>query len=156
MDTNIRRVIRRVLTDPGQEAGDSTLLALASAIIPRGLGWHWNQAIMELGALVCTAAAPACWRCPLREWCSDYVARRALDEQFTAPEAPPRRRIELCGQPDIHREWTEVVPAGDDDEGMMDAARIPMAEWVYNDDGDPDLFPNKVLFQNGMVKQVSN
>ena len=64
--------------------------------------------------------------------------------------------LELCGQPSIHREWTEVIPAGDDDEGMMDAARIPMAEWVYGNGGDPDLFPNKVLFQNGIVKEVKN
>ena len=64
--------------------------------------------------------------------------------------------LELCGQPDIHREWTEVVPAGDDDEGMMDAARIPMAEWVYDNDGDPDLFSNKVIFRNGMVTEVKN
>jgi hypothetical protein len=64
--------------------------------------------------------------------------------------------LELCGQPAIHREWTEVIPAGDDDEGMMDAARIPMAEWVYNDDGDPDLFPNKVLFRDGIVQEIKN
>ena len=64
--------------------------------------------------------------------------------------------LELCGQPDVHREWTEVIPAGDDDEGMMEATRIPMAEWVYNDDGDPDLFPNKVLFRDGVVQEIRN
>lgn len=64
--------------------------------------------------------------------------------------------LELCGPPDSKREWTEVVPAGDDDEGMADAARIPMAEWVYADDDDPDEFPNKVLFRDGMVTEVKN
>jgi hypothetical protein len=64
--------------------------------------------------------------------------------------------LELCGQPDESREWTEVIPAGDDDEGMMEATRIPMAEWVYSNDGDPDLFVNKVLFRNGVVQEIRN
>ena len=64
--------------------------------------------------------------------------------------------LEFCGQPSANREWTEVIPAGDDDEGYMDATRIPMAEWVYGNAGDPDLFPNKILFQNGIVKEISN
>ena len=64
--------------------------------------------------------------------------------------------LEFCGDPSIHREWTEVIPAGDDDEGMMDAARIPMAEWVYGNAGDPDLFPNKILFKNGIVQEIKN
>ncbi|MFN8643512.1 MAG: DUF2845 domain-containing protein [Candidatus Binatia bacterium] len=64
--------------------------------------------------------------------------------------------LELCGQPSVHREWTEVIPAGDDDEGMMEATRIPMAEWVYGNNGDPDLFPSKVLFRDGVVQEVKN
>ena len=64
--------------------------------------------------------------------------------------------LEFCGQPAIHREWTEVIPAGDDDEGMMDATRIPMAEWVYTNGGDPDLFPNKILFRDGIVQEIKN
>lgn len=63
---------------------------------------------------------------------------------------------EFCGAPDGRREWTEVIPAGDDDEGMMDAERIPMAEWVYDDDGDPDEFPNKIIFKNGIVQEIKN
>ncbi len=38
----------------------------------------------------------------------------------------------------------------------MDATRIPMAEWVYSNGGDPDLFPNKILFQNGIVQEIKN
>ena len=64
--------------------------------------------------------------------------------------------LEFCGAPDNTREWTEVIPGGDDDEGMMDAVRIPMAEWLYDDDGDADEFPNKVLFKDGIVQQIKN
>ncbi|HWQ12656.1 MAG TPA: A/G-specific adenine glycosylase [Roseiflexaceae bacterium] len=97
MDTNIRRVVRRVFASPDTELSDAWLLELAQAALPPGRGWAWNQALMELGALVCTATAPACWRCPLRAHCRDYAARRAEDEralEALAPD-PPRsaRRV---------------------------------------------------------------
>jgi hypothetical protein len=65
------------------------------------------------------------------------------------------RVLELCGRPQDARSWVQVIPAGDDDEGMMDAARIPMAEWLYADNGDPDLFPQKVLFKDGIVQEIT-
>ncbi len=84
MDTNIRRVLRRSMVGPDsatQPPGDRQLRPLAQALIPLGQGWTWNQALMELGALICTAAAPACQRCPLRVHCHAYAAWRNADEQ---------------------------------------------------------------------------
>jgi hypothetical protein len=63
--------------------------------------------------------------------------------------------LEACGQPQAARHWVQVIPGGDDDEGMMDAARIPMAEWVYADSDDPDTFPQKVLFKDGIVQEIT-
>jgi A/G-specific adenine glycosylase len=80
MDTNIRRVVQRVFVGP-QEASEAQLLQLAETAVPEGQGWAWNQAIMELGALICTASNPACRRCPLQSECRDYAARRMADEQ---------------------------------------------------------------------------
>lgn len=83
MDTNIRRVLRRALVGPegaGPEPSERELLALGQALVPAGRGWAWNQAIMELGALVCTAAAPACRQCPLRADCRAYAVWVAADE----------------------------------------------------------------------------
>lgn len=95
MDTNIRRVVQRLFVGPEElgPAGEAQLLALAEAAVPPGRGWAWNQAIMELGALICTPA-PACWRCPAQRWCRAYTARRAADEQAfsQAPPAPAARR----------------------------------------------------------------
>jgi A/G-specific adenine glycosylase len=98
MDTNIRRVVQRLFGAPelAGAPGEAYLLALAQAAVPPGQGWAWNQAIMELGALICTASAPACWRCPLRMHCRDYAARRNADEQLfsngAAPAEPRRLR----------------------------------------------------------------
>jgi A/G-specific adenine glycosylase len=103
MDTNIRRVLRRAGFGPDEaepQPAERELLALGAALVPAGRGWAWNQAIMELGALVCTAAAPACRRCPLRPGCRAYAAWAAADEAALlamggagpAPPARPARR----------------------------------------------------------------
>jgi A/G-specific adenine glycosylase len=110
MDTNIRRVLRRVLVGPEDTEPtlpDRTLLELGQSLIPPGQGWQWNQGLMELGALVCTAARPLCWRCPLRENCRAYAAWRQADETlFVAEQQPathgsrPARRVaERAAQP---------------------------------------------------------
>lgn len=91
LDTNIRRVVRRLCVGPDHLAAvaDSALLAHAEALIPPGQGWVWNQAIMELGALICTAASPACWRCPLRQHCRAYAAAVAADTALAETMAAP-------------------------------------------------------------------
>jgi A/G-specific adenine glycosylase len=101
MDTNIRRVIQRLFVGPEEAgmAGEAALLDLAQATVPPQQGWAWNQAVMELGALVCTAAAPACWRCPVGAFCRAYADRRAADQQVfqgdaAAPAPRPRRLAE--------------------------------------------------------------
>jgi A/G-specific adenine glycosylase len=96
IDTNIRRVVQRLFVGPEETspAGEAQLLAIAHVAVPPGQGWAWNQAIMELGALICTAAAPACWRCPVRAHCRAYADRRAADEQlFTHASVPEPRRV---------------------------------------------------------------
>jgi A/G-specific adenine glycosylase len=87
MDTNIRRVIQRWFVGPREQPpSEAELLQIAAEAVPAGQGWAWNQAIMELGALICTAAAPQCWRCPVQAYCRDYAARRQADEQIFGAE----------------------------------------------------------------------
>lgn len=105
LDTNIRRVIRRAWVAPEDmppPTPDRVLQQLGAELVPAGQGWYWNQAIMELGALRCTARAPTCWQCPLQHHCRSYAEWRTRDEQlFAAPDGiaaypradqPPRRR----------------------------------------------------------------
>ncbi|OAN37116.1 Fe-S cluster assembly protein HesB [Chloroflexus islandicus] len=91
LDTNIRRVVRRLCVGPDHAAAatEAELLAHAEALIPPGQGWVWNQAIMELGALICTATNPACWRCPLRRHCRAYAAAVAADTALAETMAAP-------------------------------------------------------------------
>jgi A/G-specific adenine glycosylase len=96
MDTNIRRVIQRLFVGPDDGASsERELLRLAEAAVPQGQGWAWNQAIMELGALICTAARPRCQICPLRGECRAYAAWRSADEDVFSytPALKPTRAV---------------------------------------------------------------
>ncbi|HEY0735259.1 MAG TPA: A/G-specific adenine glycosylase [Herpetosiphonaceae bacterium] len=91
MDTNIRRVIRRLFVGPDDvESSDRELIPMAEAAVPQGRGWIWNQAIMELGALICTAARPRCQICPLRGECRAYAVWCAADEDVFSYTPAPR------------------------------------------------------------------
>ncbi len=71
VDVNVRRVIHRValgLEHP-RLADDRTLDTLAIAAVPHGAAHDWNSALMDLGATICTARAPKCLICPLRDAC---------------------------------------------------------------------------------------
>jgi A/G-specific adenine glycosylase len=70
VDTNVARVIRRAFHP--RRASSAQLWDTASALLPRtGRGaWGFNQGIMELGALVCTAREARCGICPVRSVCA--------------------------------------------------------------------------------------
>ena len=70
VDTNIRRVLERVFCGNLEpELGERKVLELAETVLPDGEAYNWNQALMDLGATICTAAAPDCPRCPLAGVC---------------------------------------------------------------------------------------
>jgi A/G-specific adenine glycosylase len=71
LDTNMRRVISRVIFG-SESARESEAIEAANALLPPGHGWTWNQALIEFGALQCTARRPACIICPLRDECAAY------------------------------------------------------------------------------------
>lgn len=67
VDTNTGRVLARLA---GQRLRPAEAQRLADASVPAGRGWLWNQALLDLGATVCTKRAPRCDDCPLRRWCA--------------------------------------------------------------------------------------
>ena len=73
VDTNVERVIRRAFHPRlGRSAADARRVwSTAGRLVPRAgaPAWAFNQAIMELGALVCTARVAKCGECPVREAC---------------------------------------------------------------------------------------
>jgi A/G-specific adenine glycosylase len=86
LDGNIRRVLARVfnVSEPAKsKQGERRLWELASAHLPAGRAGDYNQALMDLGASLCTPKAPDCQNCPLREVCQ----ARALGVQEQRPVA---------------------------------------------------------------------
>lgn len=87
-DTNMHRVLHRVffgpdVPEPAVKAKE--VLELAADLVPIGEGWAWNQAVMEFGALRCTARKPLCETCPLQDACRAYP--RILEALAGMPRA---------------------------------------------------------------------
>ena len=66
VDVNAARVLARV---GGRSLTAGEVQARADALVPPGHGWAWNQAVLDLGATVCTKRSPRCGRCPVAAWC---------------------------------------------------------------------------------------
>lgn len=81
VDTNVARVLRRVFApsiDQRSTAGQKRLWQLAEWLLPRDgrSSYVHNQALMELGAIVCTARVRHCGACPLRADCATVRRER--------------------------------------------------------------------------------
>jgi A/G-specific adenine glycosylase len=73
LDTNVIRVLYRVFIAKGDpKTHKMKLWRLAEALIPRGKGYDFNQALMDFGALGCTARLPACRGCPMTPICKSF------------------------------------------------------------------------------------
>jgi A/G-specific adenine glycosylase len=93
VDGNVRRVISRLHALEGG-AAESFYWEQARAWIPAGRASDFNQAVMELGALICTPSSPSCLLCPVAEPCE--ARRRGLQERIPPPRrtrAPERKRL---------------------------------------------------------------
>lgn len=92
LDGNIRRVLSRVfnLMIPARStAGEVRLWELAHDHLPSGQAGDYNQAIMDLGATICTPRKPECMNCPVIQICQ----AKALDVQEERPVSEPKSRI---------------------------------------------------------------
>jgi A/G-specific adenine glycosylase len=73
LDTNVMRVLHRVFVGEGDPKNQKALLwNLSEALIPRGKCYDFNQAIMDFGAMTCTARDPYCLLCPMKSLCKTY------------------------------------------------------------------------------------
>jgi A/G-specific adenine glycosylase len=131
VDVNVDRVIARAVV--GDTVSMSQTQAIADGLVPPGRGWLWNQSLMEIGALVCTARSPRCDRCRLAAHCtwarrgqpspdpavarsrqsgfvgSDRQGRGRLVEALRAGPVSPTRLAAACGWPDDARRARRVA-----------------------------------------------
>jgi A/G-specific adenine glycosylase len=88
LDANVRRVMMRILHLPGEADGrhDKAIEAALGRLMNRKAPGTFNQAMMELGALVCRPRTPLCAACPLPDLCAAY----ARGEQEIIPKPKER------------------------------------------------------------------
>jgi A/G-specific adenine glycosylase len=87
VDGNVARVLARVFRLEGDARAQSW--ELAAKLLPRGRAGAFNEALMELGATVCTPRSPDCARCPVAADCRG----RDAPEKFPRPRRRPERPL---------------------------------------------------------------
>ena len=90
LDGNVRRVLARVFCVAApveSRRGEARLAKLASENLPAGQAGNFNQALMDLGSLVCLPRQPRCDACPVASLCG--ARRRGLQARFPVRTATP-------------------------------------------------------------------
>jgi A/G-specific adenine glycosylase len=138
VEANSQRVLCRLFgqrRDPRRGPTRRWLWQVAAELLPRRQAGDFNQALMELGALVCRPAAPDCPACPLARHCA--ARRQGLQERIPPAARGPRpvavretavvvargRQVLLVQRPD-HGRWANLweFPRGTVTEGEEPAA----------------------------------
>lgn len=154
VDGNVKRVLTRFFAISGDAASAAVgkqLWTLAESLLPESRMADYSQAIMDLGATVCTRSRPACTRCPLASHCKalqmDSVAR--FPERKTAKKIPQREKYMLimrnsAGETLLERRpdkgiWGGLhsLPEADD----ADAASILAGKFIKNGKAPQALAP---------------
>jgi A/G-specific adenine glycosylase len=146
LDTNVRRVLARMVAGRQWPAPATTAAetALARSLLPArpGVAARWSVAVMELGALVCTAARPRCGSCPVAGECAWRLAG--------SPAGPGRRGGQPYQGTDRHcrgqllamlRDADGPVPAGRLDAAWPDAIQRARALASLISDGLAEYHP---------------
>jgi len=92
LDGNVKRVLSRlhaVATILGETKTEKLLWTLSESLIPRGHAGSFNEALMDLGATVCTPKRPSCSLCPLRNLCR----AKAIGNPERYPTKAKKRKI---------------------------------------------------------------
>jgi len=76
VDTNVHRILKRVFLQDFKELSptklEKVIWDLSEKVLLKGDAWTFNQAILDLGALICIAQKPRCAKCPMRSICQYY------------------------------------------------------------------------------------
>jgi A/G-specific adenine glycosylase len=114
VDGNLRRVLARLADHPNPSP--SSLARWTRSILDPSVPGDSNQALMELGATVCTPRAPKCEVCPVSAWCRSHRTGTTAERPARLPRPAKTRRQEavvVLATGDAHPEiFLEVAPDG--------------------------------------------
>ena len=93
VDGNVKRVFSRLFAlRASGAAAERAWWSIAETLVRGSSPGDWNQALMELGATICTPRAPRCGGCPVESACR----ARSLGAEEEYPEPKPRAEIEIA------------------------------------------------------------
>ncbi len=131
LEANTVRLLSRLVAfdgDPAGAEGRRFLWHVAESVLPRDNCGSFNQALMELGSLVCTPQSPACDRCPLSELCQ----ARKLGRQEHIPAMRRKRPTEAVREAAVvvrrnGRVLLRQRPTGERWAGLWDFLRFALS-----------------------------
>ena len=140
VDANVERVVSRLFAiDTPLPASRPAIRAATDTITPAARAGDFAQAMMDLGATICTVKAPRCLLCPLRQECRAAAQGRAEDLPVKAARKAKPQRVG-------HAFWIERIgPEGEAQillvtrpgKGMLGGMRaLPDDGWSARADGD--------------------
>lgn len=95
IDTNAARVLARAFA--GRPLRATAAQRLADRLVPEGRGWEWNQAMLDLGATICTSRAPACGQCPIATGCAWISGGRGAPDPAVGSAGTSGRQSTFTG-----------------------------------------------------------
>jgi A/G-specific adenine glycosylase len=90
VDVNVQRLLSRVfwrMKTTNDMKPEKEIWTLAESLIPKGKSYNWNQALMDLGATVCTARDPLCESCPVAVMCASRRTMQRTNGSLRKREA---------------------------------------------------------------------
>ena len=133
VDGNVERVIARLFSlEEPLPGGKARVRALAQTLVPQMRPGDYAQAMMDLGATVCTPRSPSCGGCPVRGFCS--AAATGVPERFPirAPKAarPVRRGDAFVIVKGERRRWRILLRRRPEKGLLGGMMEVPCTEWV--------------------------
>jgi A/G-specific adenine glycosylase len=94
VDTNVRRVLGRIVAGGAGELAPAELQRVADAAVPPDRPGDWTHALMDLGATICHPRRPDCAACPAQPWCgfAAEAAGTAILPGSSGPDGQRARR----------------------------------------------------------------
>jgi A/G-specific adenine glycosylase len=162
VDSNVERVLARLFALPDElPAGKLRVRELAQSLVPRVRAGDFAQAMMDLGATICTPAKPACALCP---WTTACVARRRGDPgAFPVKTRRPKGRLRSGAAFVVTRADGRLLVRSRPPAGLLGGmTEVPTTEWTHRFDERKALalapFPNRSKPKwrriSGMVSHV--
>ena len=109
LDGNVKRVLARCFRVPGWYGQSETmkqLWYLSESVTPENETADFNQAMMDIGAMLCLKSSPKCEACPLKKLCSSYRhhSQAQFPEKKPARAKPQKQTLML-----LHRHQDEIL-----------------------------------------------